>query len=345
MNILLYGAGATGLGYASFILEAGEKVDIMATAETSKKLKETGILRTGKLGDYHALPGSFAVYTSISDINWKIYDVILVATKTILNEEVIKNISTMRLKTAKIILLQNGWGMNRLFEKVFSQSQIINAYIYCGFTRPEKNHSHITAYGGPTFFGNIFSPDRDGTITALCELITTGGLPCEYTSDITTKMWSKMLYNCTTNPLSFIFDVKNGQLGSSRHMREIINGIVEEIFMVLSKTAFKTNWNTAAEYLDYFYNELLPLSKDHRSSMLQDKRTGKHTEIDHFNGAVIDLARHCKVACPHNEITYKMVKFIEQLKFSADDVMRSQRQSQLSLYSNVKHANYNISCP
>ena len=145
MNILLYGAGATGLGYASFILKAGEKVDIIATDETSKKLKETGILRTGKLGNYHALPRLFAVYTSASEINWKIYDVILVATKTILNEEVIKNISTMPLEKTKVILLQNGWGMNRLFEKVLPQSQIFNAHIYCGFIRPERNHSHITA--------------------------------------------------------------------------------------------------------------------------------------------------------------------------------------------------------
>lgn len=326
MNILLYGAGATGLGYASFILKAGEKVDIIATDETSKRLKETGILRTGKLGDYHALPHLFTVHTSVSEINWKIYDVILVATKTFLNKDIIKNISTMRLKKVKVILLQNGWGMNRLFEKVFSQSQIFNAHIYCGFIRLERNHSHITAYGGPTFFGNIVSVDRDCTIATLCDLITIGGLPCEYTSDITTKMWSKMLYNCTTNPLSFIFDIKNGQLGSSRHMREIMNGIVEEIFIVLSKTAFKTNWDTAAEYLDYFYNELLPLSKDHRSSMLQDKRTGKHTEIDYFNGAVINLARDYKISCPHNEITYNMVKFIEQLKLGADDVILSQKR-------------------
>jgi 2-dehydropantoate 2-reductase len=209
--------------------------------------------------------------------------------------------------------LQNGWGMNRLFETVFSKSQIFNTHIYCGFIRRERNHSHLTAYGGPTFIGNIFSPGRDNAITTLCELITNGGLPCEYTSDITTKIWSKMLYSCTTNPLSFIFDVKNGNLDESKHAREIINGIVEEIFRVLSRTSFKTNWKTASEYLNYFYNELLPLTKDHKSSMLQDKEQDKHTEIDFFNGAVVDLAKGYKIACPYNEIVYNMVKFIEQL--------------------------------
>ncbi len=313
MNILLYGAGAAGLGYASFLLNAGTSMDIIATSETSKMLKAEGIIRSGALGDYHALPRSFTTYNSTSEIEQNTYDIIIVATKTTLNEKVIKDLSTMRLKEAKIVILQNGWGMNRVFENVIPASQIYNAYMYCGFIRPERNHSQITAYGGPTFIGNIVSHNRDNMITELCDLIAAGGLPCEYSTDITTKMWSKMLFNCTANPLSFLFDVKNGELAGSRHARDVINGIIEEIFLVLSKTSYKTNWKTASDYLDYFYNDLIPLSKDHTTSMLQDKASGIHTEIDYFNGAVIDLAKYYKIACPYNEITFNMVKFMEQL--------------------------------
>lgn len=73
-------------------------------------------------------------------------------------------------------------------------------------------------------------------------------------------------------------------------------------------TAYK---ETPEEYIKLFYNELLPPTSQHESSMLQDLRAGKRTEIDGLQGAVIKLAGKYNLSVPYNKILYKLIKSME----------------------------------
>ena len=81
MNILLYGAGAVGLGLASCLLKAGEQVDLVGREETVSALQLNGLQRTGLFGDFTAAPESFGSYSSLSELPQTDYDFILVCTK------------------------------------------------------------------------------------------------------------------------------------------------------------------------------------------------------------------------------------------------------------------------
>ena len=48
------------------------------------------------------------------------------------------------------------------------------------------------------------------------------------------------------------------------------------------------------------------------SSMYQDLTNGKRTEIDHMNGAVVELGRQYGVACPVNASLVAIIKAMEQ---------------------------------
>ena len=65
MNILLYGAGAVGLGLASCLLKSGEQVDLLGRRETVDALQQNGLQRTGLFGDFTAAPESSGAYASI----------------------------------------------------------------------------------------------------------------------------------------------------------------------------------------------------------------------------------------------------------------------------------------
>ncbi|MEE9498261.1 MAG: 2-dehydropantoate 2-reductase N-terminal domain-containing protein, partial [Nitrospinaceae bacterium] len=47
MNILLYGAGAVGLGLASCLLKSGQRVDLIGRGDTVTALQKNGLARTG----------------------------------------------------------------------------------------------------------------------------------------------------------------------------------------------------------------------------------------------------------------------------------------------------------
>ncbi len=68
MNILIYGAGAVGLGLASCLLKAGQQVDLIGRTETIDALVQHGLDRTGLFGDCHSPPAQFGAWPSLGDL-------------------------------------------------------------------------------------------------------------------------------------------------------------------------------------------------------------------------------------------------------------------------------------
>jgi len=94
--------------------------------------------------------------------------------------------------------------------------------------------------------------------------------------------------------------VPYGALGERRETRSIMQVVAHEVFAVMQSAGFRTHWPCAEAYLESFYAELLPATALHESSMLQDLRAGRRTEIDALNGAVAALAAQHAVPTPVN---------------------------------------------
>jgi 2-dehydropantoate 2-reductase len=145
----------------------------------------------------------------------------------------------------------------------------------------------------------------------LCEAIASGDIPCQTTNEIAKDLWAKMLYNCALNPLGAILDVPYGVLAENQTTRTIMNGIVNEAFNVMTAAGYKTHWPTSEDFLEVFYNKLVPDTAEHKSSTLQDIMAKKRTEIDALNGAVIKLAEKYNINVPYNLVIYNLIKFVE----------------------------------
>ena len=311
--MLIYGGGAVGLGIASFLLKSKAQVDIVARESTVSALRKHGLVRTGIWGDYCAEPAAFASYTSLSEINTKDYDYILVCTKSFDSSDAAKNLAqydSLFGDKTKIVLFQNGWGNAEIFLSFFDKEKIYNARVITGFRRPKNNKVTITVHADSIHIGSLFSSDS-ACIEDLCQSIAKGGIPCEATSNIEKDLWSKMLYNCALNPLGAILDVPYGVLAENESTRIIMEGIAEEVFDVMKAAGYQTHWQSARSFLGVFYNKLVPDTAKHKSSTLQDILAKKKTEIDALNGAVIKLAEKHEVHVPYNSAVYNIVKFIE----------------------------------
>ena len=215
----------------------------------------------------------------------------------------------MQSKT-KIILFQNGWGNTEIFASYFPEEIIYNANVITGFSRLKPNEVTITVHADAIHIGSLFHKDISG-LHDLCKLITKGGIPCEVNESIEKDLWAKMLYNCALNGLGAILNVPYGMLGESEYTRNIMKGVVKEIYVVIEREGYRTWWETEEDYLETFYGKLLPPTAEHESSTLQDIKAKKSTEIEALNGAVIQLANKHRLSVPYNLFIYSMVKFIE----------------------------------
>jgi 2-dehydropantoate 2-reductase len=313
MNILLYGAGAVGLGLASCLLKSGQRVDLIGRADTVAALRQNGLERTGLFGNFSAAPKSFGAYASLSELPKNDYDFILVCTKsfdTRTSAEQIAAIPFLINASTPIVLCQNGWGNAEIFAATFPKDCIKSGRVITGFRRPQKHQVDITVHADAIHLGSLFGHGLSGLET-LSAAIDAGGIPCEVTPTISKDLWAKMLYNCMLNGLSTVFDVPYGLLGESAHTRELMENIAHEVYAVMTAAEYGTHWKRAEDYIEIFYKLQLPPTYNHEPSMLQDVRSGKRTEIDALNGAVVALGLQHGVATPTNTTVTRMIQFME----------------------------------
>lgn len=316
MNVLIYGGGSVGLGIASCLIPEGAHVMIVARENTVARLRKDGLVRTGIFGNVRAKPGDFCAYSSLDEFAGAACDYVLVCTKSYDSQAAAQDLCRHSLcvnESTAIVLFQNGWGNAEIFASVFPKDQIFNARVITGFTRPVANEVIITVHADAIHVGSLFGGDP-GRVEDLCRAIANGGIPCVSTREIEKDLWAKMLYNCALNPLGAVLNLTYGELAKDQSARVMMDHVIEEIFNVMNAAGFRTHWQRPADFLDVFYNKLVPDTALHKSSTLQDIMAGKKTEIDALNGAVIALAREHHIPVPWNKQMYDKIKELERAK-------------------------------
>ncbi len=311
MRVWIVGAGAVGLGLASALLAGGARVGLVARGETMRALRRRGLRRSGLFGERLHPPQSFALAGEIAAIDAPA-DFVLVATKSFDSKPVAQVLvgATALGEDTRVVLFQNGWGNEEPFAARLARERVWSARVITGFRRPEPHHVEVTVHAEPIRVGSLFGEPAE-RVRPLCECIAAGGLPCEPTDRIAHDLWAKLLYNGLLNPLGAICDVAYGALAAHPATRETLAALATEIFAVMQAAGHATHWPDAAAYLEDFHQRLLPPTATHESSMLQDLRAGRRTEIDALTGAVVRLGGAHGIATPVNRTLLSLVRFIE----------------------------------
>jgi 2-dehydropantoate 2-reductase len=313
MRVLVYGAGAVGLGLASCLLKSQAEVCLLARAETVAALRQGGLSRTGIFGSFRAEPNSFAAYQSLGEIQNQTFDFILVCTKSFDSAgaaEDLRRYPGLFGPHTKIVLFQNGWGNAEKFVGHFPKERIYSARVITGFTRRRPNEVEITVHADAIHIGSLFGCELTA-VEQLAKAIAEGDIPSVTVPDIEKDVWAKMLYNCALNPLGAILDVPYGVLAGNPWSRDLMNHIIEEVFSVMTAAGYRTHWRSADGFLKVFYDRLVPDTASHKSSTSQDIAAGRKTEIDALTGAVLALADEHHVEVAFNRAVYALIKFVE----------------------------------
>jgi len=319
MQVLIYGGGAVGLGIASCLIRPPHRVEIIARSQTVAALKQGGLIRTGIFGCVQTQPDEFVCTESLAEGDRSEFDFVLVCTKSLDSEAAARDLAEHGDRIgpgARLVLFQNGWGNAEAFCEHFDRDRIYNARVITGFRRPRPSEVEVTVHADAIRIGSLFSTDIS-VVEPLAQAIREGGIPCEVTDAVEKDLWAKMLYNCALNPLGAILHVPYGALADETSTRLLMNQIVGEVFAAMSAAGYRTHWKRPEDFLQVFYEKLVPDTAEHRSSMLQDVSAGKRTEIEALNGAVLKLAERYEIEVPYNRAVYNLIRFIENRAWPA----------------------------
>jgi 2-dehydropantoate 2-reductase len=284
----------------------------VARGDTARALLASGCERRGLFGTASFPPDRFSVVAEPAELR-EPPATVLVATKSFTSGAVARSLAdTPEIASgqAPIVLAQNGLGNAEIFCERFAPGRVWNARVITGFRRVEPHCVEITVHADPILLGSLFGESHE-RLAGLAEAIARGGIPAETTPAIGEWLWAKALYNCALNPLGAILRLPYGAVGREQRSRNLMDCVVREVFDVMAACGERTRWADADDYLRFFYETLLPATAEHESSMLQDVRAGRRTEIDALCGEIVRRGDRAGVPTPVNDALAQLVRSLE----------------------------------
>lgn len=313
MRFLIFGAGAIGSAIGAKLLLSGNEVHLVGRREHIEKIQESGLRISGIWGE--KVVSGFQLHVDLSSVpSSEVFDAVFITVKTFSTDEAGRTLGEAGIKSRVFISAQNGLGNNEILERYLNP--VANARVIFGVVFENPGEVKITVWGGPILLGfweRKLSHSLSSLLKDIADCLSSSGLPAEYTDDIRTPIWEKAIYNSALNPLSVILNTTYGGVVDNPHSLEIVKEIIFEGVFVGKKEG--ANLQDGEDFFSYFMTKLIPPTREHISSMIQDiKRRGK-TEIDSMCGAIYRYGLKHNFYAKVNFSLWKIIKSLEQTKF------------------------------
>jgi 2-dehydropantoate 2-reductase len=193
-----------------------------------------------------------------------------------------------------VVSLQNGAGNVEEISEIIDGSSIVRGATAYGSTGLGTGHVRH-AGTGPTVVAPVV-PSSAGRADAVAEVLNAAGIDTEVGDSWLGLVWNKIIINAAINPLAAVSDVPNGRLVEDAALRKMLREIACEA-MAVARAKGISVVDSVAEV-----EEVCRKTSENISSMLQDVRNKRPTEIDWITGVVVREARALGIPVPMNEM-------------------------------------------
>ena len=310
MRIVVVGAGAIGSVLGGFLAKAGHEVTLLGRAWHLDAVKRDGLRISGLWGVHHIRTLSVATDPNVAASHGP-FDWVLVCVKAHQTTGILQILPTFLAPQTMVCALQNGLGNYETLIQAVDPAQLALGRVIFG-VEIEPGHVHVTVCADDVLIGAVDARFPSAQASALATMLKAGGVPARPTTSILTVVWAKVLYNCALNGLSTLLEVPYGDLMTHPIASRMIQTIIDEAYQVAKGQGMTLEPSTARAYVDLLFTKLIPATAGHRSSMLQDVRRGKPTEIEALNGALVRLGAQAAIPTPMNALIARLVHAKEQ---------------------------------
>ena len=303
MRVVIVGAGAMGCLFGFLLHKAGKEVWLLEKyPDLVNHIKKYGIQVEGISGKHHVFPHITAEAGEIKEA-----DLILISVKAFDTLQAIQNAKSLVGPDSLVLTLQNGIGNVEEIVKVVGRKQTIAGTTAHGAT--VLGLGHIRHAGtGETAIGEL-----DGNKTSRLEKVKAflepAGINVQITQDVTGLLWSKLLINVGINPLTGITGLRNGELLDYEETRAIMHRAVNEAKSVADRKGICLVYPAHLQKVE----AVCQATAQNVSSMLQDIRNKKKTEIDFINGAILREGKKFDLELPINQALTHLVHLLENV--------------------------------
>jgi 2-dehydropantoate 2-reductase len=302
MRVTVIGPGAVGLLWAGRLAQAGAQVALLDhRPERAQRLNDEGIFLEDGAGQVnHRLPAG--ALPQVLDQT----DLALVCVKAYQTEEVAKVLGGNLGPGGRALTLQNGMGNVEALVAALGPERVLGGITSEGATLLKEGHVRH-AGRGQTHLGPA-QGEIDDFIQEVTRLLNSAGFATQAVEGCQNLIWTKLVINVGINALTAILNVPNGRLLEIPHAAGMMEQAVNEAVEVGHELGISFIHEDMLEAV----REVARRTAKNISSMLQDVRNKRRTEVQFINGAVLEKGTELGVACPINAALTNLVLALEE---------------------------------
>ncbi len=217
-----------------------------------------------------------------------------------------------------ILCCQNGLGSDAPLREAFPHNRILRVMVGFNVSDLSEGRLHRGSEGQLIIESGIDEVDR------LIKAANSPLLPMCGTDNIQATLWAKLQLNLA-NPVNALADIPVKEMLSQREFRRCFALLMAELLAVVSAKNISLPKVTTlpASALPKFLsipnwlfrivgNQMLAIDPTVRASMWWDLHTGRRTEIDYLNGAVVSEAKTLGIETPANRRIVELIHAVER---------------------------------
>ncbi len=280
MNIVILGPGAIGSLWACHLQRSGHRVSLLGR----------------QLGEYQrTFNGQTYHFPSAQTPELQQADVVLVTVKAWQVEQALLAWQDVLAPQTIIVLLHNGMGTAERVAKHFAQQPILLATTTHGAYRPHSDTLEHTGLGD-TFIGAYNHKGQQCTFIA--DVFDHALSPVSWAEDIETKLWQKVIVNSAINPLTALYQCRNGDLLTQPDW----TAQVEKLVFESCEVANQNDQTLQSDEMLRLVHQVIRNTASNYSSMQQDVFYQRRTEIDSITGFILSRAKHSEDVSLHHHL-------------------------------------------
>jgi 2-dehydropantoate 2-reductase len=298
MRTTIVGPGAMGCLFAALLQEAGHEVWLL----DHDVPRADAIERAGLAVEQDGRERCVAVRASADAARVPPCRVVWLFVKSPATRAALRGAAPLLAPETIVVSLQNGLGNAEEILRHVPAGRTVCGTTSWGAIAAEPGRVRVMG-SGPSRVAPA-APEGMPAASEIADALRAAGVATEASPDLAGTLWSKLVLNAAINPLTALHEVANGALLEDTGLRRLLHDAVREAAAVAGALGIRLTYDDPARAA----NDLCRATGANASSMLQDIRRSRPTEIEALTGAVVREAARAGVPVPTNQMLLDRIR-------------------------------------
>lgn len=296
MHIAVFGTGGVGGFFGGKLAHDGEDVTFIARGEHLRAIRETGLKVDSLEGDFVIHPARAT--DNVNEVG--AVDLVIVGVKAWQVAEAARAMKPMVGPQTTILPLQNGVDAVPQLAAELGAEKVIGGLCKIVSFVVEPGHIRHAGFAPSVVIGEMDNRRTD-RVALIENIFKHAGIDIRIADDIEVALWMKFLFIASFSGMGAVANAPAGKLRTDLGLRTQMIRAMEEIYALASARGIKLPPNA----IETVMAGVDALPEDATSSMQRDIVSGKPSELESQNGAVVRMAREAGVKAPTHEFIYQ----------------------------------------